>query len=237
MASFEVLMLQPGMPQMTERLEPRVALRKLYEAADRDAMLAVIAPNIRAVISTVDAPVDAALMRRLPKLEIVVGFGVGYDHIDAAWAGQHGIVVTHTPGVLRGRRRPRHRPHARRDAPPAAGRALFARGPLAKRALSSHRLAQWPRHGYPRTRPHRQRDRQARRSIQPRRHLPRPGREDDVTFRYYALVWIAEGCDILVVSAPGGAGSQKSRLRMLEALGPNGVSSISRAVRWSTKRR
>ena len=100
MASFEVLMLQPGMPWMVERLERRVTLRKLWEAADRDATLAVIAPNIRAVISTVDAPVDAALMRRLPKLEIVVGFGVGYDHIDAAWAGQHGIVVTHTPGVL-----------------------------------------------------------------------------------------------------------------------------------------
>ena len=75
MASFEVLMLQPGMPQMTERLEPRVALRKLYEAADREGAdtSAAIAPNIRAVISTVDAPVDAALMRRLPKLEIVVG--------------------------------------------------------------------------------------------------------------------------------------------------------------------
>ena len=39
-------------------------------------------------------------MRRLPNLEIVASFGVGYDHIDAAWAAEHGIVVTHTPGVL-----------------------------------------------------------------------------------------------------------------------------------------
>ena len=37
---------------------------------------------------------------RLPNLEIVASFGVGYDHVDAQWAGEHGIVVTHTPGVL-----------------------------------------------------------------------------------------------------------------------------------------
>ena len=56
---------------------------------------------MRAIVATSHAaPIDAALMRRLPKLEIVVSFGVGYDHIDAAWAGAHGIIVTHTPGVL-----------------------------------------------------------------------------------------------------------------------------------------
>ena len=101
MASFEVLMPLPGMPEIAERLEPRVTLHKLWAATDREATLARIAPHVRAVVSTwATARVDAELMRRLPKLEIVVGFGVGYDHIDAAWAGQHGIVVTHTPGVL-----------------------------------------------------------------------------------------------------------------------------------------
>src|SRR5262249_41257307 len=32
--------------------------------------------------------------------EIVATFGVGYDHVDARWAGEHGIVVTNTPNVL-----------------------------------------------------------------------------------------------------------------------------------------
>src|SRR5437870_4087723 len=45
-------------------------------------------------------PVDGAIMSRFPKLEIVSSFGVGYDHIDAKWAGEHGIVVTNTPDVL-----------------------------------------------------------------------------------------------------------------------------------------
>jgi len=39
-------------------------------------------------------------MSRFPKLEIVSSFGVGYDHIDAKWAGAHGITVTNTPEVL-----------------------------------------------------------------------------------------------------------------------------------------
>ena len=45
-------------------------------------------------------PIDEALFSRLPKLEIVSSFGVGYDHVDAIAAGKRGIVVTHTPDVL-----------------------------------------------------------------------------------------------------------------------------------------
>ena len=39
-------------------------------------------------------------MQRFPKLEQISSFGVGYDHVDAKWAGEHGIVVTNTPDVL-----------------------------------------------------------------------------------------------------------------------------------------
>ena len=45
-------------------------------------------------------PIGEALFSRLPNLEIISSFGVGYDHIDANAAGQRGIVVTHTPDVL-----------------------------------------------------------------------------------------------------------------------------------------
>jgi lactate dehydrogenase-like 2-hydroxyacid dehydrogenase len=44
--------------------------------------------------------VDAALLGRLPRLEIVANFGVGYDGIDLAEAARRGIVVTNTPDVL-----------------------------------------------------------------------------------------------------------------------------------------
>jgi lactate dehydrogenase-like 2-hydroxyacid dehydrogenase len=39
-------------------------------------------------------------MSHFARLEIISSFGVGYDHIDAAWAGGHGITVTNTPDVL-----------------------------------------------------------------------------------------------------------------------------------------
>lgn len=44
--------------------------------------------------------VDAAVIDALPNLKIIASFGVGYDHIDAAYAAQKGVIVTHTPHVL-----------------------------------------------------------------------------------------------------------------------------------------
>jgi lactate dehydrogenase-like 2-hydroxyacid dehydrogenase len=44
--------------------------------------------------------ISAAFMDKLPKLEIVANFGVGYDSIDAGHAGKAGIMVTNTPDVL-----------------------------------------------------------------------------------------------------------------------------------------
>ncbi|WP_421725826.1 2-hydroxyacid dehydrogenase [Bauldia sp.] len=44
--------------------------------------------------------VDQALLERLPNLEIVANFGVGYDGIDLKRAAERQIVVTNTPDVL-----------------------------------------------------------------------------------------------------------------------------------------
>jgi hypothetical protein len=51
MASFEVLMPLPGMPEIAERLARRVTPHKLWEAKDREAALAAVAPNVRAFVS------------------------------------------------------------------------------------------------------------------------------------------------------------------------------------------
>jgi lactate dehydrogenase-like 2-hydroxyacid dehydrogenase len=44
--------------------------------------------------------VGSDFLRALPKVEIVANYGVGYDGVDAAYAGAHGIMVTNTPDVL-----------------------------------------------------------------------------------------------------------------------------------------
>lgn len=44
--------------------------------------------------------IDPAFMAALPNAEIVANFGVGYDGVDARWAGENGVTVTNTPDVL-----------------------------------------------------------------------------------------------------------------------------------------
>ncbi|MBC3943182.1 2-hydroxyacid dehydrogenase [Sphingomonas albertensis] len=54
----------------------------------------------RAIVGGGSSVVDAALLDRLPALEIVAIHGVGYDGIDLAAAQARGIAVTTTPDVL-----------------------------------------------------------------------------------------------------------------------------------------
>jgi len=227
MASFEVLMPLPGMPEIAERLERRVTLHKLWQAADREATLAAIAPNIRAVVSTwATARVDAELMRRLPKLEIVVGFGVGYDHIDAAWAGRHGIVVTHTPGVL---------DEDVADIAIALTLAATRRLPQAERHL---REGRWPNGAFPLTASLHGRvmgvlglgrigKAIARRAEAFGLSIAYHGRheQDGVAYHYYPTpLALAEACDILMVAAPGGPETlHVVDAGVLAALGRDGV--------------
>lgn len=82
------------------QLDARFRTHKLYQATDPDAMLAEIGPRIRGVAAGAHRNVDADLMDRLPNLEIISNFGVGYDNVDAKSAGARGIIVTNTPDVL-----------------------------------------------------------------------------------------------------------------------------------------
>src|SRR5262249_23890719 len=59
------------------------------------------APRVRGMaVAATDERIDSPFMTRFPQLEIISSFGVGYDHVDAAWAGAHGLTVTNTPDVL-----------------------------------------------------------------------------------------------------------------------------------------
>ncbi|MBH0237742.1 2-hydroxyacid dehydrogenase [Methylobrevis albus] len=93
-----LLLLDPVEPAFDAALTARFDLTRAE--GDLEAALAACGGKVRAVVSRGGIPVDAALMDRLPKLEIVAGFGVGYDVIDAVTAAARGIVVTHTPDVV-----------------------------------------------------------------------------------------------------------------------------------------
>lgn len=65
-----------------------------------DKVTASNAGDFLALITRGRAPTSDALMARLPNLQIIGNFGVGYDAVDVAAAARRGIVVTNTPDVL-----------------------------------------------------------------------------------------------------------------------------------------
>jgi lactate dehydrogenase-like 2-hydroxyacid dehydrogenase len=224
----EVLMLAPKQA-ILEGLEKAFTVHKLWEAPEREAFLSAIAPRVRAIAST-GGPVpriDAALMSRLPDLEIVSSFGVGYDHVDARWAGAHGIIITNTPDVL-----------TEEVADTALGLLLCTvrEFPQAERYL---RAGKWVEKNYPLT-PATLRDRTvgmvglgrigkaiARRldamQVPVVYHARRA--QPDVPYRHYGnLIDMARDADVLLVVTPGGAETKNLiDAKVLEALGPNGI--------------
>ena len=95
-----LVMVGPLMPRVMEGLAPLFEVHKLWEAGDKDALLAKVAPATRAIATDGTRGAGADLMRKLPKLEIVGCQGVGVDAIDLAYAREHRVIVTNTPDVL-----------------------------------------------------------------------------------------------------------------------------------------
>jgi lactate dehydrogenase-like 2-hydroxyacid dehydrogenase len=70
------------------------------EALDLETILAKHGNEIVGLVTRGKNRTTDALMARLPNLQIISNFGVGYDSIDVAAAAKRGIVVTNTPNVL-----------------------------------------------------------------------------------------------------------------------------------------
>jgi lactate dehydrogenase-like 2-hydroxyacid dehydrogenase len=224
----DILVLGPAKPVIVNGLAPACTLHRLNQAQDREAFLAAIADKIRGIAATyMVSGIDAEFMGRFPKLEIVSTFGVGYDHIDAAWAGKHGVIVTNTPDVL-----------TEEVADTALGLLLCTvrELPQAERYL---RVGKWRDKPYPLTEAT-LRNRTvgmvgmgrigkaiARRldgfGVPVVYHSRRP--QGGVAYRHYPdLVAMAREVDTLIVIVPGGPATRHMiNAEVLRALGPNGI--------------
>jgi lactate dehydrogenase-like 2-hydroxyacid dehydrogenase len=223
----DVLLLGPPKPVVVNGLAAAFTVHRLPEH-DAEASLAALALRLRAIaVSSVTDRVDAGLMARLPRLEIVSTFGVGYDHIDAAWAAAHGIVVTNTPDVL-----------TEEVADTAIGLLLCTAREFAQ-AERFVRAGKWLRKGYPLSKAT-LRNRtvglvgMGRIGKAIARRLDAMGvpvayharhKAADVSYRHYRnLIDMARAVDVLLVIVPGGAGTKNLIDRdVLEALGPDGI--------------
>ena len=227
MKPLDVLMPAEGMGVVADLVAERLPLHRLWLESDPDAWLKKWGPRIRAVASNgPQAPVDAAFMSRLPKLEIVASFGVGYEHVDAEWAGRHGIIVTHTPGVL---------DDEVADTAMALTIMAVRRLPQAERFLRS---GAWAKDGFPLTASLHGRTMgilglgRIGKAIATRARsfdveVVYHGRREQpgLPYRFYSsLMDMAKACDILMVAAPGGPETRRIvDAEILRALGPDGV--------------
>ena len=224
----DVLLLGPPRPLVVDGLSAALTVHKLAEANDRNAFFADIAPRVRAMaICGPVEPINEALMSRFPRLEIVSSFGVGYDHVDAKWAGAHGITVTNTPDVLN-----------EEVADTALGLLLCTvrEFPQAERYL---RAGKWLEKAYPLSKGT-LRDRTvgmvgmgrigkaiARRldafGVPVVYHSRNP--QAGVSYRYYGdLIDMARAVDTLMIIVPGGASTRNLiGEKVFDALGPNGI--------------
>jgi len=220
--TIEILQTYPLLASCEQALARRYTVHKLHEVADKDAWLAENGARIR---GHAGAGVQADLMDRLPNLEIIAGFGVGYDSIDTAAARARDIRVTNTPDVLNdavaelaiglmialARRIPQADRFVREGRWAAGNYGLFSE--LTGKTVGILGLGRIGKEIAQRAQAMKMRV-----VYFGRRHQP------SVPYVYYDdLEHMARDSDWLVLVAPGGKGTEGivSR-RVLEALGPEG---------------
>ena len=223
-----VLLIGPRKPVMARGFDGVFDLIQLPEAKERGSFFARSAPRVRGMaVAATSERIDGPYMSRFPQLEIIASFGVGYDHVDAAWAGAHGITVTNTPDVL-----------TEEVADTALGLLLCTvrELPQAERHL---RAGKWPQGDYQLSRAT-LRDRTvalvgmgrigqaiARRLDAMRvpvvYHSRRPAA--GIGYRHYPnLIDMARDADVLLVITPGGSATRHLiNAEVLRALGPEGI--------------
>src|SRR6516165_7862014 len=91
----------PIKPIVTNGFSDQFVLHQFETIGDLERLTQEVAAKVRGLAITYNTVRgDARTLARFPKLEIVSCFGVGYDHVDAAYARDHNIMVTNTPDVL-----------------------------------------------------------------------------------------------------------------------------------------
>ncbi|MEI4473844.1 2-hydroxyacid dehydrogenase [Frigidibacter sp. MR17.24] len=99
----DVLVAYPLIAPFMEQVAERYTLHRLDQATDaaaRDAVLAKAGPVCRAMIVNGHVTVDAALLDRLPALELAACSSAGFDLMDLPEMTRRGVRLTNTSDAL-----------------------------------------------------------------------------------------------------------------------------------------
>lgn len=221
--TIEILQTSKLLPSCEAALAERYTVHKLHEQADPKAWLAENGARIRAHAGST---VSAELIDALPNLEIVAGFGVGYDGIDTKAAKARNVRVTNTPNVLNdavaeltiglmialARRIPQADQYVRQGKWPGGNMPLFSE--LTGKTVGILGLGRIGKEIAVRAQAMKMRVVYHGRKRQP---------TEPYVF-YDDLTEMARDIDWLVIIAPGGKGTERIVSRqVLEALGPEGM--------------
>ena len=98
---IDLLVHGPSKPIVDNGFSDQYVLHHFETIHDLERLSPEVAAKVRGMAVTYNSVrADSKTLARFPKLEIVSSFGVGYDHVDAAYARDHNIMVTNTPDVL-----------------------------------------------------------------------------------------------------------------------------------------
>jgi len=95
-----ILALSPLLAPEMSRLDERFHTVRLYNESDPEKTLQAIRNDVVGIVSTTSTPIRKSLMEALPNLEIIAQSAVGTDNIDLDMAKSRGVRVTNTPDVL-----------------------------------------------------------------------------------------------------------------------------------------
>lgn len=96
----EILVWGPMHASLTQNLARDFTVHNRWEIKDLDAWLASSGHQIRGIVTSGVMGTDNALLERLPNLEVISSFGVGYDAVDISYIASRGIQLSNTPDVL-----------------------------------------------------------------------------------------------------------------------------------------
>jgi lactate dehydrogenase-like 2-hydroxyacid dehydrogenase len=225
---IDLLIYGPNKPIVDKGFSDRFVLHPSETRADLDRLNPAVAAKIRgAAVTYSTVRCDGAMMAMFPRLEIIASFGVGYDHIDAAYAREHNIIVTNTPDVLTeevadvalGLLISTLREFVRADRYLRSGHWMNQQFPLSAGSLRDRTvgIVGMGRIGQAIGR----RLEASRVPVVYHSRNPAAG----VSYRHYPdLIEMAKAVDTLVVIVPGGPSTAKMiNADVLKALGPRGV--------------